>query len=256
MTIPQLPSALLFSRPPLGTLDAFSADLCLRLRSGSHFILFGPRGSGKSTLLLAMQNQFRSMDVPCGLAPCTTGLPDIVDALAQAYPGTDIAKIGRRAAGARLRNAADKNSGVLLLDHATSMTTTMLGYLRRLRGGVVGVLLVSDIDSPKERERMRAWHAGTLSIRMPLESNQHLKECLSHGIRSSGRADIAPQSLRKLVLAARGRIGWAAECGRRLSMQDYWTDDRLHVAALCTDVELALRTARLGPRVLFRRRRS
>jgi len=256
MTIPPSPSTLPYASLPRIELNAFSADLCLRLRSGSHFILFGLRGSGKSTLLLDIQNHFRRMGVPCGLSPCTTGLPHIVDALAQAYPDTDIAPIGRRAAGARLRNAADKNTGVLLLDHATGMTTAMLGYLRRLRGGVAGVLLVSDIDSPKERERMRAWHAGTLSIRMPLESNQRLKKCLIQAIRTSGKADIEPQGLRKLVLAARGRIGWVAECTRRLSMKDYWTDDRLHVAALCTDVELALRAARLGPRVLFRPRRS
>jgi hypothetical protein len=203
-----------------------------------------------------MQNHFRGMGVPCGLSPCTTSLSHIVDALAQAYPDTDIAPIGRRAARARLRNAADKNSGVLLLDHATGMTTAMLGYLRRLRGGVAGVLLVSDIDSPKERDRMRAWHAGTLSIRMPLESNRRVKEYFVSAIRALARAELEPQSLRKLVLAARGRIGWAAECVRRLPMKDYWTDDRLHVATLCTDVELALRGARLGPRVLLRPRRS
>jgi predicted ATPase len=126
------------------TLRTFAEDLGLRLRSGSHLILYGPRGAGKSTFLTLLREENRAIGAPCGLAAATSGLADVVAALAQAYPNTDIDGLGKRAARVRLRSAADRVSGVLLLDHATTVTTAMLGYLRRLRGGVAGALLVVD----------------------------------------------------------------------------------------------------------------
>jgi hypothetical protein len=148
-------------------IQAFCYQLGTRLRGGTHLILYGPRGAGKSTLRGELDCQCRAIGTPCGVAPHTSGLPDIVAALAKAYPGTDIAGMGRKAARVRLRVVADGLPGVLLLGHATRMTTAMLGYLRRLRGGIAGTLLVADVDSPREREQMRGWHAGALSIRMP-----------------------------------------------------------------------------------------
>src|SRR6266849_5634022 len=105
-------------------------------------------------------------------------LGNFVAALVDAYPDTDIAGLSKRAARVRLHQVADRIPGVLLLDHATRMTTAMLGYLRRLRGGIAGALLVADVDSPRERERMRDWHAGALSIRMPLLPNRALLKVL------------------------------------------------------------------------------
>ncbi len=137
-------------------------------------ILYGPRGAGKSTLLKGLCDHFEAKAVPWGLAAQTKGLTDIVAALRQAYPRTSIDGLGKRAAKLRLRLAADQMPGVLLLDHATAMTTQMLGYLRRLRGGIVGVLLVADIDTIQERERLRAWRVGALSIRMPKTPNRRL----------------------------------------------------------------------------------
>jgi hypothetical protein len=57
------------------------------------------------------------------------------------------------------------------------------------------------------------------------------------------------RTLRQIVRTAHGRIGWMRECERRLQMQEYWRDDRLHLAALCMDIEMALRDSRSGPRV-------
>jgi hypothetical protein len=232
-------------------IQAFGDQLGARLRGGSHLILYGPRGAGKSTLVGELGVQCRAIGTPCGVAPRTLMLPDIVSALVEAYPGTDIQGMGRKAARVRLRLVADSLPGVLLLDHATRMTTAMLGYLRRLRGGIAGTLLVVDVDSPRERERMRDWHAGALSIRMPLMSNRVLHQVLLAATHSL--PEIESRTLRQIVRMARGRIGWIRECTRRLQMHEYWRDDRLHLAVLCMDIELALRETRSGPRLPHRR---
>jgi hypothetical protein len=233
-------------------LMAFAAELGSRLRAGSHLILYGPRGIGKSTLLSVLSDQNRSLGAPCGLAPSTSGLPDIVAALAQAYPGTDIQGLSKRAARARLRRAADRVSGVLLLDHATTVTTAMLGFLRRLRGGIAGALLVADIDTVHERERLRAWHIGALSVRMPPTSDRQIHRLLGAAIQAGDFTEIEANMLQQIAHAARGRIGWLNHCIGRLHMQEYWRDGRLHLAALCTDTEIAIRQSRPGPRMWWR----
>jgi hypothetical protein len=238
------------------TIQAFCKELGDRLLAGSHLILCGPRGSGKSTLVRALQIQFQSTDTPCGLAPRTCGLPDIVAALAAAYPRTDLAGLCKRTARARLFRMADHGPGVLLLDHATRLTTAMLGCLRRLRGGIAGALLVADIDSLRERERMRAWHAGALSVRMPLISNRNLREFLLAAMQAYRIPKIEPRMQRQIIGLAHGRIGWAKECARRLQMQDYWHDDRLHLGLICTDTEIAVRQSRSGPSMLPRTKRA
>jgi hypothetical protein len=231
------------------TLRSFTEELGMRLRAGSHLVLFGPRGVGKSTLLTVLQGENRLLGAPCGLSHATTGLADIVGALAQAYPTIDIEGIGRRVAKARLRSAADRLSGVLLLDHATTVTTAMLGYLRRLRGGIAGALLVADVDTEHERERLRAWHIGALSVRMPLTSDRQLHHMLIRALRDGRLPELHPNMIRQIAHTARGRIGWLVECIERMHAQEYWRDARLHLAALCTDTEIALRQSRPGPRM-------
>jgi energy-coupling factor transporter ATP-binding protein EcfA2 len=239
--------------PKNGNMQAFRAQLGARLRTGSHLILYGPRGAGKSTLIREIADYCKAMGTPCGLAPETSGLPDIVVALAEAYPYADLEGLTKRAAGVRLRWVADRAPGVLLLDHVTMVTTAMLGYLRRLRGGIVGALLVVDVDSPHERDRLRSWQAGALSIRMPLVTSRRLHRLLSAATQTHRLPDIEPRMVRGILRVARGRIGWVTECIRRLQMPSYWRDDRLHLAALCIDTEIAIRQARTGPRTLRRR---
>jgi hypothetical protein len=196
-------------------LRVFRVELEARLRAGSHLILYGPRGAGKSTLIGALDVQYRMSDTPCGLALHTSGLTDIVAALADAYPDTAVEELGKREARVRLR-------------------------------------LVADVDSPRERERMRAWHAGALSIRMPLMPSQMLHRWLSAAIQTSDLPPIEPRMMRQITRNARGRIGWVQECIRRLQAGEYWQDDRLHLAALCTDTELSVRESRRGPRLSYR----
>jgi energy-coupling factor transporter ATP-binding protein EcfA2 len=234
-------------------LRVFCAVLGARLRTGSHLVLYGPRGAGKSTLLRAMGNHYKASGTPYGFARQTSGLPDIVAALAEAYPNADIDGLNKRAAGVRLRLVADRAPGVLLLDHATMVTTAMLGYLRRLRGGIAGVLLVVDIDSSHERDRLSSWHVGAPSIRIPLVSNRRLHQLLSAAAQASGLPKMEPRMARYIIRIARERIGWVTEYIRRLQMPEYWRDNRLHSAVICMDTEIAIRESRHGPRTLRRR---
>jgi hypothetical protein len=193
------------------------------------------------------------MGTPCGIAPQTSRLPDIVAALADAYPGARVEGLGRRAAGVRLRLTADVEPGVLLLDHATMVTTAMLGYLRRLRGGIAGALVVVDVDSAREQNRMKGWRLGALSIRMPLRSNRDLRQLLLELTRANGTPALNPYQTQYITRMAHGRIGWLCECARRLQMQEYWRMDQLRLAQICMDTEFAIRESRRGPRVLRRR---
>lgn len=235
--------------PNLGYLRKFSAALSAQLHGGSHFILYGPRGSGKSTLLAALRDDCRARLIPCAIAARTSGLPDIVTALSQAYPEVGVEGLSRRAVGLRLRMTADRISGVLLLDHTREVTTAMVGFLRRLRGGIIGALIVVDIDSDFERERLRAWRRHALCVRMPLIPNRRLRHLLLSQWVACSLPAIESKLARHMIHAARGRVGWLNECVRRLQMPDYWNGGHLHIGGLCTDTEIAIREGGCGPRM-------
>jgi hypothetical protein len=235
--------------PNLVHLRAFSAELCGRLQRGAHLILYGPRGSGKSTLLAAIRDDYRARAIPCAIALQTSGLPDIVTALSQAYPEVDLEGLNRRAAGMRLRLRADRVSGVLLLDHTREVTTAMIGFLRRLRGGIIGALLVVDIDSDFERERLHDWRRHALCVRMPLIPNRSMRRLLLSQCVTCGLPALDPKMARHIIRIARGRVGWLNESVRRLQTSDYWSGGRLHIGGLCTDTEIAIREGGGGPRM-------
>jgi len=230
-------------------LSSFRSDLASRLQSGSHLILHGPRGSGKSTLVTSMLEHFRSQSIPCAIAPQTMGLADVVTALAQAYADTDIQGLSRRATGVRLRLVADREPGVLLLDHTCEVTTAMIGFMRRLKGGIIGALFVVDIDSDFERERLVGWRRHAPRVRMPLMPNRRLQRLLQYAWVARNHPEIDTKTRRYIVRAARGRVGWLRECIRHLEIPEYWSDGRLHFRALCTDCEIVIRQSRRGPRL-------
>jgi energy-coupling factor transporter ATP-binding protein EcfA2 len=230
-------------------LGLFRVKLAARLQSGSHLMLHGPRGVGKSSLLTSLLDYYRSRSVPCAIAPQTLGLPDLVTALSQAYPETDLGGLNRRAIGTRLRLVADLVPGVLLLDHTRDVTTAMIGFLRHLRGGIVGALLAVDIDSDFERERLLAWRRYALRVRMPLMPNRRLLRLLRLGWAARDLPEIDGKTMQQIVRAARGRVGWLREYMRHLEMSRYWNGGRLHVGALCIDTEIAIRLNQRGPRM-------
>src|SRR5713226_439344 len=114
----------------------FCSDLLERVGHGEHLILYGPQGSGKSTLVAQLYARFAQANTPCGVAQYTSCLDDITRTMEAAYPEVNTQAVARRTARARLWNAADRRRCVLLLDHLTKVSTAMVGFCRRLRGGI------------------------------------------------------------------------------------------------------------------------
>jgi energy-coupling factor transporter ATP-binding protein EcfA2 len=230
-------------------LATFRSDLCIQLEAGAHVVLCGPRATGKSRTLRFLRGHCRSRSIPCGSVVHTSGLSDIVTALVEAHPQADITGLSRRAAGLQLRVLAERVPSVILLDHAIDLTNAMIGFLRRLRGGIAGALLVADVDSDGERDRLCRWRRHAQFVRMPLFTAEQLQRILQSRPSANGLRAIDRRALRQIVRAAKGRMGWVEECVRRLGMPEYWIGGRLHLSALCTDTEIALRISPSGPRL-------
>jgi energy-coupling factor transporter ATP-binding protein EcfA2 len=209
------------------------------MRRGRHVVLWGPRGSGKTTLLHAVLNELG--DVHCALSGSTRSLDDITRALERAYSQVATQGLNRRAARARLWRAADAEPGCVLLDHVTRVPAAMKGWLRRLRGGLAGVMLAVDVDSPRERERLRALKIGSIALRMPPTSSATLSRLLHASWTQQSTATLSTPAQRALVRAARGRPGWLLQCVELGCDSRYWDDGRLRMAALILDTEMRLR---------------
>ncbi len=222
-------------------LSGLIAGLEARLLHAEHLALYGPRGSGKSAVLGELESRFRLARVPCGRAASTTCLDDITRALGQAYPAVDTARIARRAARSRLWNAADGRFGVLLLDQLEDISNAMVSFLRRLRGGVMGVLSAVDVDDEWERESMRPWRFGALSVRMPATSRPRLRRLLRSRRGTLHLPTLEPEEEHRLLAGARGRPGWIIQCTELERDGRYWRNERLLVGVLCTDTEAAVR---------------
>lgn len=162
------------------------------------------------------------------------------------YSEVDTTGIPRRQARARLRLAAESSRGVLLLDQVTAVSTQMVGFLRRLRGGVVGVLCAVDVDVERDFRTMRGWHLGTSSVRMPPASNARVRRLFRARCQPEVEAKITALHEREIVRAARGRLGWIVQCSRLIEQARYWNVETLYVSVLCTDTEIALRQGDLG----------
>jgi len=217
------------------------AGLFERLSHGQHLILYGPRGSGKSTFATQLHARFLRASIPCALAPSTSGLNDITRTMEAAFPQVNTLAVGRRTARYRLWSAADRRRCVLLLDHLTEVSTAMVGFLRRLRGGVAGVLFIVDVDVERERMRMhKRAKSLALSVRMPLASTRQLHALLSSKCAERG-CSVKPHAEHQLLRTARGRPGWIVLCSTLIGDARYWHDGHLYATLLCTDTEIALR---------------
>ncbi len=217
------------------------SELERRLRRGEHLALYGPRGTGKSAVLAALETRLRRAGIPCGLSPSTVSLDDITRALEHAYPEVPTSEMARRAARSRLWLAADRRRGVLLLDHLSDISNAMVGYLRRLHGGLVGALSAVDVDDDRERRRLRPWRYGAMSVRMPLTPRRRLRRALRARWQALELPPLTAEQEHQLANQARGRPGWIARCSDLAREARYWRNDRLLLSVLATDTEVAVR---------------
>ncbi len=219
----------------------FVSSLEGRLRRGEHLALYGPRGTGKSEILAELHGRLTRARVPCALSPSTTSLDDITRALERAYPAVKTFEVTRRTARARLWWAADQRFGVLLLDHLSEVSNAMIGFLRRLHGRVVGALSAVDVEDERERQRMRPWRYGALSVRMPAATWGHLRRLLRARCASLELPPHDEEQEHRLLHEARGRPGWIVQCTELERDPRYWCAHGLLLSVLCTDTEAAVR---------------
>jgi hypothetical protein len=218
-----------------------------RLLRGEHLTLLGPRGSGKSALLARLHSQFVVAGIPCAYSSITTSLDDITRALERAYPDVDAAEVTRRSARARLWAAADLRRGILLLDHFSAVSNAMVFLLKRLHGGVAGVLTAIDIEGQRDRSRIRRpSRYGAMTVRMPSTPIRQLRRLFYALTGGLGLPPLAASVEQRLLEAARGRPGWIVKCAELACDSRYWSEHGLLVSALHVDTEAAVRCGALN----------
>jgi predicted ATPase len=223
-------------------LRRFERELLEQLRHGQRIVLHGPRGAGKSTLLDMLHRELLVTGVPCGRSLATSHLDDITQTLAQAYPEVSSDAVKRRTARSRLWTAADRRGGVLLLDHVTMVNNAMVGFLRRLVGGIAGVLLAFDVDSKEERVRLRPRRLGAIPLPMPLPSSAALRGLWRSQCDRNGLPRLERAIEQRLLQAAASRPGWIVRCAELVTRAHYWQGGSLvRVNLLCSDTEIAVR---------------
>jgi energy-coupling factor transporter ATP-binding protein EcfA2 len=212
-------------------------DVRKRLRRGEHLVLYGPVGSGKSVLLNDLATQLSNAGLPCALVNLTQSLEDITGALKRTYSSVDPTQ---ESPPVRELDLEQIHGGVLLLDHLIDLTDSMIHFLRRCRGGILGVLAAVDTEVELESERLRPSRLGALVVRMPPFSPSSLREllhaqCIEHDL---PLADSDAEA--RLLAAARGRPGWIHKCIELQKKGAYRQGEQLFVSALCEDTEAAL----------------
>jgi hypothetical protein len=232
-------------------ITALRKDVARRLRRGESMVLYGPHGIGKTTLLRDLETRVRNAGVACGYSPQTRHLDDIQRALEQAYPGLAFEEAAQLSTRSPSSGAPDAKPGVLLLDHLTDVSSPMVGLLRRLRSGLMGVLTSVDGEVERERPRLRPWRLGALSVRMPRASVMLLRDLLRQGSADLQLPELDPDTERRLIRAAEGRPGWILQCVQLQTQGRYWQGRQLFATLLCNDTETAVQQSvlsRLPPR--------
>lgn len=224
------------------SITALRRDVSRRVRRGEHVVLYGPWGSGKTTLLQRLEDRLKEAGIPCGRSEFTHCVDDIRGALEAIHPTVRTAAGDEQGAPVAPSTvpSSPTTKGVLLLDHLTDVSNAMAKFLKRLRGGPFGVLIVVDQELEDARRRLRPWRLGSLAVRMPPESADRLSELLEAGRLENGLPSLKGDFESQLIRAAQGRPGWIVRCIELARNKRYWQGDQLFVSMLCEDTDVAL----------------
>jgi len=205
----------------------FADRLLAKALSGRTVLLLGPVGNGKTTILREVARDVRARGIPCGLAPRTATLRDVTAALAEAYPTVQGAARTQRSLRGSLRLAVDGRPGVLLLDHLVGAGTATRGYLRSLQGTGLGVVIVADMDTPRDKARVRDLRLGHDELEVPRVGGRTLMGLLDSGLGGRTLPGLLSQpDRRRLVDGARGCPGRIVLLLHVIGDPAYWRDGR------------------------------
>jgi len=211
------------------------------LRAGHTVLLFGPVGVGKTAVLEAIAARARAQGVPCGISERTTAVSDLTRALSSAYPSVD-AQCARtqRALRARLRIAAEAQPGLLLLDHLDVAGSAFKGVVRSFRGLGMGVLVVADIDHPRDHERVRRLRLTHREVELPPLHGQTMRGLVRDLVaRVHLPLPLSPDDTSAVVAATAGLPGRAVWIVEALLAPTAWRNGRPRADWLRTEALIA-----------------
>jgi len=222
----------------LGNLEALAC-------AGRTVLVYGPQGIGKSTILKKLYSRIRAMGRPCGLAIKTETLRDVTEALAHAYPEVKKEFLNQKQVKGYLRAAVERNPGVLLLDHLSSVGNATKGYLRSLYGTGLGVVIAADVENRKDHERVRAYHLAYHEMEIPPLSAKSMRRLLNKEISQLTMPyDLIKKDYMALLKISAGRPGMIVLLAQRLSDPLYWAEGRVKFELLRADVLISFMTQR------------
>jgi hypothetical protein len=210
-------------------------------REGQRMLVHGPVGIGKSTVLHEVQQRALNSGIPCGTSNHTRSLADVVGALSRAFPDAQVTGRTRRQVRCQLRAAAERQRGIILLDHLTAAGTPLKGLIHHLQWTGIGVVYSVDVETPRDLDRARAFGLTTREIAVPPLASRHQRTLLDREMRREPLAhELSERDMSALIRIARGRPGWMVWCCERLRSPAYWNSGHLLVDALHADLSIGI----------------
>jgi len=179
--------------------------------------------------------RLRGRGVPFGLAPDAGRLRDVTEALSKVYPAARPPASTQRGLRSRLRAAAGRLPGALLLDHVRGAGSAMKGFLRSLRGTRLGVAFAADAENRTDHESVRRLRLTHRELVVPPLAGRWMTQILRDLLaRKAPRHGLLEDDRRSLIRLARGRPGRLAAFVVLLSEARFWRGGRVSTGALET----------------------
>jgi hypothetical protein len=213
---------------------------CLVRTAGasSRVLVHGRWGIGKSTLLMEAARSARSAGLRVGYVRRTERLEDVVAALERAYGQAD-AELPARRRRSSLRRASELHAGVILLDGFRARGTTLVGFLRSLRGKRLAVIAAADVEHPRDLAAVRAVDLAYREVAVaPLTTATIARHLDRLTERAPSPFQLSEQNRRDLLRLAAGCPGVLQLAWARLLDARYWRAGRPLIEAIHADVRV------------------